>query len=207
MHSQPGWRDSYCQLITRLIAEGATTLPTSSTCSWTMSPTSSRGRTRWRRFYVSGRNEHRPRRRHVHRPGSGWNAPTPELKTPPLAERRLDISNNNQPTGFAYMNTLTLSSDAFSFSLSNPAAVEGAFLAHLARFEAQDRDVSWQDAPAAFAFASSDAGVETLTNLFRAAMEDLLDSGEIRVERLAGGGNRLVRASSTETAVTCENTP
>jgi len=139
--------------------------------------------------------------------GSGWNAPTPESKTPPLAERRLDISNNNQPTGFAYMNTLTLSSDAFSFSLSNPAAVEGAFLAHLARFEAQDRDVSWQDAPAAFAFASSDAGVETLTNLFRAAMEDLLDSGEIRVERLAGGGNRLVRASSTETAVTCENTP
>ena len=67
--------------------------------------------------------------------------------------------------------------------------------------------MSWQDAPAAFAFASSDAGVETLTNLFRAAMEDLLDSGEIRVERLAGGGNRLVRASSTETAVTCENTP
>ena len=23
MHSQPGWRDDYCQLITRLIAEGA----------------------------------------------------------------------------------------------------------------------------------------------------------------------------------------
>jgi len=108
------------------------------------------------------------------------------LKTPPLAERRLDISNNNQPR-IPYH-------DDFTFSLSNPAAVEGAFLAHLARFEAQDRDISWQDAPAAFAFASSDAGIETLTNLFRAAMEDLFDSGEVRVERLADGSNRLVRA-------------
>ena len=92
------------------------------------------------------------------------------------------------------MTTLTLSSTEFDFSSTNPADVERAFLAHLERFEQQNRDVSWQEAPAAFAVASSDAGVETLTNLFRAAMEDLLDSAEIRVERLADGSNRLVRA-------------
>ena len=92
------------------------------------------------------------------------------------------------------MTLLTLSSDDFTFSLSNPAAVERAFLAHLERFAQQNRDISWQEAPAAFAVASSDAGVETLTSLFRAAMEDLFDRDYLRVERLADGGNRLVRA-------------
>jgi len=92
------------------------------------------------------------------------------------------------------MNTLTLASDDFTFSSNQPASIARAFLAHLARFEQQNRDVSWQDAPAAFAFASNDGGDEVLTNLFRAAMEDLFDGAEIRVERLADGGNRLVRA-------------
>ena len=90
--------------------------------------------------------------------------------------------------------TLTLASDCFTFSLSNPVDIERAFCGHLERFAQQNRDVSWQEAPAAFAVASSDAGVETLTSRFRAAMEDLLDAGEIRVERLADGSNRLVRA-------------
>ena len=94
------------------------------------------------------------------------------------------------------MSDLSLSSDVFTFSTNDRAAVRRVFLAHLARFERQFRDVSWQDAPAAFARASgdSDAEAETTTTLFRGAMESLLDSGEIEVERLGDGSNRIVAA-------------
>jgi hypothetical protein len=89
-----------------------------------------------------------------------------------------------------------LSSTVFSFHTSNRADVRRAFLAHLARFERQFRDVSWQEAPAAFARTDPDDGTdETTTRLFQRAMEELLDSGEICVEPLAGG-NRLVRAAA-----------
>ena len=93
------------------------------------------------------------------------------------------------------MTPLTLSSDCFTFSSLDPASVERAFIAHLARFEQQNRDVSWQDAPAAFAAVYADDDDELTTRYFRRAMEDLFNSGEIRVERLADGGNRLVRAA------------
>jgi hypothetical protein len=83
----------------------------------------------------------------------------------------------------------TLASDAFNYSTLDPKSIERAFRAHIQRFEAQNRDVSWQDAPAIFAAVSGDASDE---GLFRAALEDLLDSGVIIVERLADGGNRLV---------------
>jgi hypothetical protein len=94
------------------------------------------------------------------------------------------------------MSTPTLASTVFTFSTSNRAAVRRAFLAHLERFAAQDRDVSWEAAPAAFArvYGESDAEAETTTSLFRAAMEELLDSGDIVVERFLDGKNRLVKA-------------
>jgi hypothetical protein len=91
----------------------------------------------------------------------------------------------------------TLASPIFTFSTNNRAQIRSAFLAHLARFDRQFRDVSWQEAPAAFARAcgDSDAEAEMTTRLFRAAMEDLLDAEEIHVEPLDGGSNRLVRAA------------
>jgi hypothetical protein len=95
------------------------------------------------------------------------------------------------------MTTSTLASDCFDYSTFNPASIARAFRAHLDRFEAQNRDVSWQDAPAIFAAVSGDASDESL---FRDAMESLLDSGAIRVERLADGSNRIVattRAASS----------
>ena len=54
----------------------------------------------------------------------------------------------------------------------------------------QDRAVSWETAPAVI----GDADDTGTIRLFRAAMEDALDSGGIRVEPLADGGNRLVTA-------------
>ena len=80
------------------------------------------------------------------------------------------------------------------FSSTNPASIERAFLAHLERFERQDRDVSWQDAPAVFAGVYADDDDELTTRYFRRAMEDLFDRDWLRVERLADGSNRLVRA-------------
>jgi hypothetical protein len=57
--------------------------------------------------------------------------------------------------------------------------------------------VPWERAPAAFAAVcgDGDAEIEMTTSLFRSAMESLLDDGEIHVERLDGGGNRLVAAA------------
>jgi hypothetical protein len=88
-----------------------------------------------------------------------------------------------------------LTSPAFHFFCSNRAEVQRAFLAHLARFSRQFRDVSWQDAPGAFSrvYGEGDAEADTLANLFRGAMEQLLDNGEICVERV-DGGNRLVKS-------------
>jgi len=88
-----------------------------------------------------------------------------------------------------------LSSTVFDFSCSNRADVKRAFLAHLQRFERQFRDVSWQEAPAAFSAVYADGEDETTTTLFRAALEELLDSGEIQVERLDGGSNRIVKVT------------
>jgi hypothetical protein len=90
---------------------------------------------------------------------------------------------------FCTMRTTTLSNDVFNYSTFDPASISSAFLAHVKRFEQQDRDVSWQDARATFAAVSGDSADE---DTFRAAMEDLLDSGAIVVERLPDGSNRLV---------------
>ena len=46
------------------------------------------------------------------------------------------------------MTTPKLSSDSFDFSPDDPITIERAFIAHLRRFIAQGRDVSWRDAPA-----------------------------------------------------------
>jgi hypothetical protein len=86
------------------------------------------------------------------------------------------------------MTTLTLSNDSFNYSSLDPTSIERAFFAHLQRFEQQDRDVSWESAPAVIATVSGDASD---ASLFLDAMESLLDSGAIRVERLADGSNRL----------------
>jgi hypothetical protein len=88
------------------------------------------------------------------------------------------------------MSIVTLSNDCFDFSTLDPTSVELAFLAHLKRFESQNRDVSWEGAPAAFAGVCGEAD-ELTTNLFRVAMEDLFDAGAIRVERLPDRSNRL----------------
>lgn len=95
------------------------------------------------------------------------------------------------------MSTPTLSSDCFTFATNNRADIRRAFCAHLQRFERQFRDVSWQEAPGAFARVSgeSDSEAETTASLFRSAMEELLDSGELVVDRLPDGSNRLVRAA------------
>ena len=96
------------------------------------------------------------------------------------------------------MSTTTLASDDFNFSTLDPRSIERAFRAHVKRFEAQNRDVSWETAPAVFAAVSGgaeDPFCATTESLFRGAMEDLLDSGAIRVKRLADSGNRLVTAS------------
>jgi hypothetical protein len=90
------------------------------------------------------------------------------------------------------MTHLTLASSSFDFSSFDPASIERAFIAHLARFEQQDRNVSWQDAPATFSAVIGDDGDKETIRQFRAALEDLLDSAAIRVERLADGSNRLV---------------
>ena len=89
------------------------------------------------------------------------------------------------------MTTLTLAGNSFDYSTFDPASVERAFLAHVERFAAQSREVSWQDAPAVFCAVIGDDDASTI-RLFREAMEDLLDSGAIRVEPLVDGGNRLV---------------
>ena len=89
------------------------------------------------------------------------------------------------------MQTHSLSSNCFDFSTVDPNSVSRALLAHLRRFENQNRDVSWQDAPAAFAGVYADEDEESTTMRFRGAMEALLDSGVIIVERLADGSNRL----------------
>jgi hypothetical protein len=94
-----------------------------------------------------------------------------------------------QPRTKTYMTTPTLASECFNFSSLDPASIERAFIAHLRRFAQQNRDVDWLTAPAVIAAVSGDADDE---GLFRAAMEDLLDSGVIVVERLPDGGNRLV---------------
>ena len=91
------------------------------------------------------------------------------------------------------MTTPKLSSDSFDFSPDDPITIERAFIAHLRRFIAQGRDVSWRDAPAVFAAISSGRDDELLTTLFRTAMESLLDSEHIFIEQLENGGNRLVR--------------
>ena len=80
------------------------------------------------------------------------------------------------------------------FLPTNQTLIERAFLAHLERFEQQNRDVRWEEAPTAFAGVYADGDDELTTRYFRRAMEDLLDSAEIRVERLPDGGNRLVKA-------------
>jgi hypothetical protein len=72
--------------------------------------------------------------------------------------------------------------------------VRAAFLQHLQRFERQFRDVSWQEAPAAFSAVYPDGADETTTRQFRIALEELLDDGVISVERLPDGSHRLVRA-------------
>ena len=90
------------------------------------------------------------------------------------------------------MTTLTLASDSFTFSnFSSRRDMATVFLSHLQRFEHQNRDVPWQAAPAVFATVASGEADGLTTDWFRAAMEDLLDSGAIVVERLPDGSNRL----------------
>ena len=93
---------------------------------------------------------------------------------------------------FHTIDDLTLASDEFDFLPHDPISIERAFIAHLRRFIAQGRDVSWREAPAVFAAISSGREDELLMNLFRTAMESLLDSEHIFVEEL-NGGNKLVR--------------
>jgi hypothetical protein len=88
------------------------------------------------------------------------------------------------------MSPAKLSSNCFETSSLDPSSVSRAFLAHLRRFESQNRDISWQDAPSAFAGVYGEADEQTAIS-FRQAMEDLLDSGAVVVERLDGGSNRL----------------
>ena len=83
--------------------------------------------------------------------------------------------------------------DDITFTTNSAAGSRRAFLDHLHRFETQSRDVSWREAPEAFARTYGAGGDDTTVNSFRSAMEELLDSGDIRVERLVDGGNRLVR--------------
>jgi hypothetical protein len=90
------------------------------------------------------------------------------------------------------MSSTNLARDCFNFSSLDPVSIERALLAHVNRFEAQNRQVSWQDAPATFAAVSGDDDDKETIRQYRAAMEDLLDSGAIRVDRLDDGGNRLV---------------
>jgi hypothetical protein len=87
------------------------------------------------------------------------------------------------------MNATNLASASFDYSTFDPASVERAFLEHLRRFAQQSRDLPWETAPAVIAAISGDAGDESL---FRDAMETMLDSGVIVVERLPDGGNRLI---------------
>jgi hypothetical protein len=89
------------------------------------------------------------------------------------------------------MTAHTLASDSFDYSTFDPVSIERAFLAHIARFEAQNREIDWQTAPEVFAAVIGDDDQGTV-RVFRAAMEDLLDAGKIRVERLSDGGNRIV---------------
>ena len=86
----------------------------------------------------------------------------------------------------------TIASD-ISFSTNDRASIRAVFLAHLTRFVNQGRETAWRRAPWDFARVYGDnfEDTDTTMRLFRSAMEDLLDSGEIRVERLADGGNRL----------------
>jgi hypothetical protein len=90
------------------------------------------------------------------------------------------------------MDGLKLTSDSFAFVPHDPNSIEHAFIAHLRRFIGQGRDVSWREAPSVFAAISGGHEDELLTNLFRTAMETLLDDECIFVEEM-NGGNKLVR--------------
>jgi hypothetical protein len=88
--------------------------------------------------------------------------------------------------------TRTLASDVFTFSnFSSRRDVAAVFAAHVTRFEHQNRDVSWKEAPAVFAAVIGDDDDKETIRQFRGALEDLLDSGAIIVDRLPDGSNRL----------------
>ena len=78
------------------------------------------------------------------------------------------------------------------FSLTSRPNSRRCFLAHLDRFARQDRDVDWQSAPEVFAATYGQADELTIVNALRGAMEALFDKGELKVERLPDGSNRLV---------------
>jgi len=80
-----------------------------------------------------------------------------------------------------------------TFTTNSRADSRRAFLEHLHRFERQGREVDWTNAPEVFASTYGDGGDDTTVNSLRGAMEALFDRNEIKVERLADGGNRLVR--------------
>jgi hypothetical protein len=80
----------------------------------------------------------------------------------------------------------------FQFFPDDAISAQKVFLAHLYRFIGQGRDVSWREAPSIFATISSGQEDEQLTNIFRTAMETLLDDECIFVEEM-NGGNKLVR--------------
>jgi hypothetical protein len=100
----------------------------------------------------------------------------------------MDMQTNESSSAYS------LSSDCFEISSLNPTSVSRAFLAHLERFANQNRDVSWQDAPAEFAAVYGEAD-EWTTSMFRVAMEELLESGAVAVERLPDGSNRVRMAA------------
>jgi hypothetical protein len=84
-----------------------------------------------------------------------------------------------------------LTSDCFQFYPDDAISAQKVFLAHLYRFIAQGRDVSWREAPAVFAAISSGEEDAQLANIFRTAMETLFDDECIFAEEF-NGGNKLV---------------
>jgi hypothetical protein len=91
------------------------------------------------------------------------------------------------------MDDLKLASDSFDFLPDDPLSIQRAFIAHLRRFIAQGRAISWREAPAIFAAISSGRDDELLTNLFRTAMETLLDDECIFAEEHNGGARLVVQ--------------
>ena len=82
-----------------------------------------------------------------------------------------------------------------------------AFLEHLRRFARQDRDVSWTSAPEVFASTYGKGAEEAVTNSLRGAMESCFDRGEIRVERLPDGSNKLIAvAPKARAKASCRTT-